>query len=280
MFQYAIGRALSLRQSTELVLDTGAFSRYNLHNGYELSRIFNISARVANESDFRRVLGWRGYGRIRQALIRRRYSFTRGNRIIVETPHGSQAGISDLPGDCYLSGYWQSEKFFRSYQDQIRADFTFRLPLSPQNQAVYEEIHTCDAISLHVRRGDYVNNQNAVAIYANCPQEYYLKAIDMVASQCANPVLFIFSDDIEWVKEKLKFQLPCEYVFHNTGNESYNDMRLMSECKHNIIANSSFSWWAAWLNSSKDKIIVAPQKWFSTDQFSCRDLIPSEWIRL
>lgn len=280
MFQYAFGRAFSLAKGTELSVGVDALYDYSLHNGYELERLFNLPSGKASESDYRSVLGWRGSKKIRQALVRRRFAWIRGPHIFVEPHYHYSEQVLDLPKECYVVGYWQSEKYFQDCQDVIREDFTFYLPLSTQNREIKEQIDSCDAISMHIRRGDYINNQHTFNTHGVCSMNYYTKAIDFIANQCGSPMLFVFSDDMAWVKDNLKLEIPCQYLEHNSGIESYNDMRLMSMCKHHIIANSSFSWWGAWLNASPEKQVVAPKHWFNVSQFDTRDLIPDDWIKM
>ncbi|HQS38500.1 MAG TPA: alpha-1,2-fucosyltransferase, partial [Methylotenera sp.] len=162
--------------------------------------------------------------------------------------------------------------------EQIRKDFTFKLALSVKNSAIIEQISQVNAVSLHVRRGDYVTNAKN-AFIGVCSLEYYRKAVEYVKNQVDKPVFFVFSDDIEWVKSNLPIDFPCFYIDHNHGIESFNDMRLMSHCKHHIIANSSFSWWGAWLNANSEKIVIAPQQWFANNT-NVNDLLPESWIKL
>ena len=162
---------------------------------------------------------------------------------------------------------------------QIRADFTFRLPLENKNAELAKQINQVNAVSLHVRRGDYVNNPKTTATHGLCSLDYYQASIRYVAERVQQPHFFIFSDDIDWVQSNLKIDFPCVYVQHNRGAESYNDMRLMSLCRHHIIANSSFSWWGAWLNPRSEKIVIAPRKWFA-NQTDVQDLFPAGWVTL
>jgi hypothetical protein len=187
--------------------------------------------------------------------------------------------INQVPRDCYLAGYWQSEQYFREAAPAIHADFTFKSLPANRNAELAEQIGQVNAVSLHVRRGDYVNNPKTNVVHGVCSLDYYRDAVRHVASRVENPYFFIFSDDMAWVKEHLKMDLPCQYVDHNCGAESYNDMRLMSLCRHHIIANSSFSWWGAWLNRNPDKIVVAPKKWFANDK-NISDLFPAGWVIL
>lgn len=279
MFQYAAGRALSLRKSTPLALDVSGFENYGLHHGFELQRVFSPTCEIASKADVRGVLGWQSPLIMRRIVSRTPFAAFCSQRFIVEPHFQYWPGINNLPKDCYLLGYWQSEKYFADVASQIRADFIFKLPLDGLNVNVVENIGHVNAVSLHVRRGDYANNPKTTATHGLCSMDYYLSAIQHVVDRVENPHFFVFSDDIPWVKDNLKINFPCHYIGHNQGDESYNDMRLMSLCKHHIIANSSFSWWGAWLNPSLEKIVVSPKRWFAIEK-DALDLIPQTWVRL
>lgn len=279
MFQYAAGRALSLKRSDPLRLDISGFANYALHQGFELERIFNCTTEIATEADVRSILGWQYLSTIRRVASRPGMEAFRRKGFIVEPHFHYWQGIKDVPRDCYLVGYWQSEKYFEDVASVIRDELTFKLPLTNRNADIAEQVNKLNAVSLHVRRGDYANNLNTTATHGLCSLEYYQAAIQYIAGRVKQPVFFIFSDDLEWVKENLKIDFPCQYVAHNKGAESYNDMRLMSLCKHHIIANSSFSWWGAWLNPNADKIVVAPKRWF-VNETNTEYLIPQDWVIL
>ncbi|HLP97529.1 MAG TPA: alpha-1,2-fucosyltransferase [Sideroxyarcus sp.] len=279
MFQYAAARALSLRRGQPLYLDVSEFAGYDLHHGFELDRVFNCPAAIATRAEMAGVLGWQSFRRVRRAMARPSMARWRRDELIVEPCFQYWEGIDRAPQDCYLMGYWQSDRYFQDCADTIRAEFAFQSPLAGRNAQLARQMDDVNAVSLHVRRGDYANNPKAASTHGLCPPDYYREAVQLMAARIARPHLFIFSDDMVWVKENLKFELPCEFVEHNRGTESYNDMRLMSLCKHHIIANSSFSWWGAWLNPDPGKIVVAPQRWFAK-QIDTRDLLPKDWVRL
>lgn len=279
MFQYASGRALSLARGVPLRLDTQDFEGYALHNGYELDRIFNIQAQLASKGDLRAVLGWRSPTAIRRRLFREQLQILRGPRLFVDTQFTSWRQIAEVPDDCYLMGNWQTEMYFKNAAATIRADFSFKLPAQGRNKELAGQIGRSEAVSLHVRRGDMAANPASLAFHGLCSLDYYRRAIAYISERVANPEFYIFSDDIPWVKENLQLQHPCHYMDHNKGAESYNDMRLMSLCRHHIIANSSFSWWGAWLNPREDKVVVAPERWFASD-FDSSDIVPASWIKL
>lgn len=279
MFQYAAGRALSLAQGVPLYLDTQDFKGYTLHNGYEMHRIFNIDTQIANTSDIRQVLGWRAFDPLRRKLFHEKFVNFRGKNLFVDSLSAQRFNLEDMPAYSYLMGNWQSERYFSHLEQVIRADFSFKKLLLGRNAELSDLISKTTAVSLHVRRGDIATNSISLAIHGLCSLDYYERAIEYIADKIPKPEFVIFSDDMPWVRENLQVDYPCHYVDHNIGIDSYNDMRLMSLCHHHIIANSSFSWWGAWLNPSKEKIVVAPQRWFAAN-YNSTDIVPSSWKQI
>lgn len=279
MFQYATGRALSQKFSTPLQLDISGFLNYGLHQGFELHRIFNCEAEIASEAAVRGILGWQYSSCTRRLFSQRSIAVFRRKELVVEPHFQYWQGIKNVPCDCYLNGYWQSEKYFLDVSALIREDFSFCLPLENKNAELSKQINQVCAISLHVRRGDYAKNPKTTATHGLCSLDYYQAAIQHIAERVERPHFFVFSDDIAWVESNLKIDFTHQYINHNYGVESYNDMRLMSLCRHHIIANSSFSWWGAWLNPNLDKIVVAPKRWFANET-NTQDLILQSWVRL
>jgi hypothetical protein len=279
MFQYAAGRALSLRRGQPLRLDISDFKGYGLHQGFELPRVFTCELEIATEQDVRDFLGWRGSRFGRKFSFRPKFRILHGGSLVVEPHFQYWPGISEVSRNAYLTGYWQSEKYFSDVAEIIRADFAFREQLSRPNVLLAERVRHSMAVSLHVRRGDYLTDPSANAAHGLCSLEYYRSAIEHIAARVANPEFFIFSDDIAWARSNLDIPFPRHFVDHNQGAESYNDMHLMSLCRHHIIANSSFSWWGAWLNARQDKIVVAPRKWFAKTD-SIEHLLPAGWLAL
>ena len=280
MFQYAAGRALALERGSSWRLDISDFTNYNHQQGFELERIFHCLVAFASNGDVRGMLGWQHSSLSRKILSRRSMRVLRHKQFIIEPHFHYWPEINNAPRDCYLSGYWQSEKYFKMYARVIRADFSFQLPLTNRNAEIAEKIAQVNAVSLHVRRGDYASNPKLLAKHGVCPLTYYEAAIQYITAHIAAPHFFVFSDDMDWVRANLQIKQPCYYIFHNRGVESYNDMRLMSLCRHHIIANSSFSWWGAWLNPSPAKIVLAPQRWFNDYPVNLEDLLPAGWIPL
>ncbi|MYK43023.1 MAG: alpha-1,2-fucosyltransferase [Gammaproteobacteria bacterium] len=198
-----------------------------------------------------------------------------------------QGGLSynpkyeEVTDNTYLRGYWQSERFFQDCKDVIKSDFEFTTQPTGQNLEIYQEIQeTKSSISLHVRRGDYLDQKN-ISIFSSCSREYYEQAVGLIAEQCQiNPKLFVFSDDPEWVIDHFKLPFEMRVMTHNLADQAIEDLRLMTACKHHVIANSSFSWWGAWLGKNPNRITVAPARWFADPKYSNPDIYCKDWIRL
>ncbi|MFJ7565835.1 alpha-1,2-fucosyltransferase [Herminiimonas sp. NPDC097707] len=279
MFQYASARAQAIKKNSQLCLDISGFSNYKLHQGFELQRLFNLPYEIATPKDISDALGWQSPAIVRRVISQPYCAFLRHENFVAEPHFHYWPGIKNISDNCYLSGYWQSEKYFADLSVDIREDFRFLPILQGPNFELAKQLTAETSVSVHIRRGDYINNPKNISTFQVCSLEYYQAAIKYVTERVAQPVFYIFSDDIKWVKENLKMDFPHHYLSHNQGGESYNDMRLMSLCKHHIIANSSFSWWGAWLNPDQRKIVVAPKKWFVAE-FDTRDLYPPAWVRL
>jgi hypothetical protein len=285
MFQYAIGRHLSVINSSKLYLDISDYHLYPDRH-YALD-CFALRSEIATHQileDFRQ------YPHNLPTLQRLwQYNLLGKRNLTIKEPHFHFAGnvIRHYKANVYLDGYWQTEKYFNQIESQIREDFRFAQPLSHQNEAVAKKILNSESVSVHVRRGDYVSNNVTNQFHGVCDPEYYQKAIDLITSKIDHPTFFLFSDDTDWVANNVTINHPCVLIRHNTGRESYNDMRLMSLCKHNVIANSSFSWWGAWLNENINKLVVAPKywlnpnsSWYREQQISLRDCLPSQWLQI
>lgn len=276
LFQYAAARALALRHGVLVKLDLSGFESYGLRR-YELDA-YPIAAGIATPDelaaiDARQPTG----GLLGRVLARLRPRLAQHYR----EPHfhyDPELARQALP--IFMDGYWQSERYFSDVADVIRQDLTPRDALEPNNAAVAADIGKANAVSLHVRRGDYVSNSHTNAYHGVCSLDYYHAAVAYIREKVVDPHLFIFSDDHDWTRDNLKFDLPTTYVVANAADRGFRDMQLMSLCRHHVIANSSFSWWGAWLNPSPAKIVVAPAIWFAASMNDTRDLVPTSWVRL
>jgi hypothetical protein len=282
MFEYAAARALSLRTNASLVLDISGFKQYNLH-AYGLNH-FNIAGDVFNQVEYVDSDKSKYVVRNPKSLIgriSRRLKLGQRLKVFRETDLVFNADMLTVRGDTYLEGYWQSEQYFVDQESQIRSDFGFRSNPDEINQHWLDRINSVLAVSVHIRRGDYVTDPAANAIHGVCSVDYYQRAVEFLKSRIASDLFFfVFSDDPEWSKNNIDFGANTFFISHNDASKNYEDLRLMSACKHHIIANSSFSWWGAWLNGYVDKIVVAPKRWFEGEEHDARDLVPAKWIRL
>lgn len=282
MFQYACARALSIELRMPLKVTLDMFGAYTSHNGPELEHVFSLELDVAQPAELRRMIGTlRVSPTVRRALAIKLFTPLRGTHFIAEPHYCYWDGLLDRArAGGYLQGYWQSERYFLKHTATIRSDFTFRQSPCGQNAELAHTILNSVAVSIHVRRGDYVSNAKAFAMQGTRTPEYYFKAIKTLRQRVPEARLFAFSDDPQWVAEVLAPRYPdLVLIDHNRNKDSYNDMRLMSLCRYHIIANSSFSWWGAWLNPDPGKIVIAPRNWFANGTDST-DLIPDTWIRL
>lgn len=284
MFQYAAARALSERLNTGLCIDTSMLHvrmRNGTHREYELNR-FALSGdrEQVIRSKIKGFLFLKIYPKLKTVypgqLIRKQYRLFEEENAYIFNPE-----FVHLQNNTCLLGFFQSEKYFAGYENAIREAFRFRERLSGKNREITEKIKSGNAVSIHIRRGDYISNQISAGIYNPVSNDYYGKAIEYIRHRVDNPEFFIFSDEPEQAKKEI--DLPqATYIDWNNGSDSYIDMQLMSLCRHNIIANSSFSWWGAWLNENKEKIVIAPSTWLRNEKTNSliKDLIPEKWIRL
>jgi hypothetical protein len=251
MFQYAMGRTLAYQHKTDLLVDTRMFQGYGLRN-FELETVFNIQTHIATEGRIKKLIGWKANKLSGRLLREPCFAFLRGRNYYIEPAVNYVKEVRNLHDDCYISGYWQSERYFEDIKELIRTDWTFRQPLEGLNAELADKIKSMNAVSLHVRRADYVMDQRTNSVHGACPKEYFDRAVKYISELISSPAFFIFSDDPEWVKANLSLNYEHYFISHNTGLDSFNDMHLMSLCRHHIIANSSFSWWGAWLNTDNE----------------------------
>lgn len=274
MFQYSFGKRVSEKFAIPLKLDISNLAERR----YELG-IFSLADGIATKNDM-------------LLFDRRNAGFSKKLVYKIKSLFSMPAHFSEEEGKCFslpaksaknilMTGYWQNEKYFKDSEAAIRRSFTFPCITCEANKVINERILESNSVGIHIRRGDYLLAQNA-EIHGILNVEYYREAIDYMQKETKDPVFFIFSDDPEWVKGNIHINGTVYYVNGNQGREAYIDMQLMSYCRHNIIANSSFSWWAAWLNVNPNKIIVAPEDWFADRNKNelNKDIVPDKWIRL
>lgn len=276
MFQFALGRHLSLINETSLQLDLAYLLDRTPREGfvfrnYDLD-IFNINVEFAPKrfSDTYGVYRGRISSRLNKLLFKQlRYRKETGMRF--------DPTLLKEKDDLYLSGFWQSEKYFQGINEVIRKDFTFIAPISTNATQLKEKIQSTNSVCLNVRRGDFVTNP----VHGTMGTDYYSKALARMKQDIVDPVVFVFSDEIEWCKENLIIESETHFVTHEYAGEKFRDyLELMSTCKNFIIPNSSFAWWGAWLCTSDKKIVIAPKTWFQDSSLNFQDVVPETWIRI
>ena len=279
LFQYAAGRSIALRTQTELRLDLGQLRR-GAYRPYRLE-VFGLPAQPAGKSDVpfefrqphRSPLARKVFAYLPLSPLRRNAS---GPHVVREMGFAFDEGVTRSSGDVYLVGFWQSAQYFEDVAEVIRSD----LALSPQRAGVgatlASELHQEGTVSVHVRRGDYVD----YALMSPCSTAYYERALEELGAHATLSKVYVFSDDIEWARQELRFATPTVFMSEADAGSDIADFFLMSQCQHHVIANSSFSWWAAWLGRHADGHVVAPSHWFNDATMDTRDLRPKDWLVL
>lgn len=271
MFQYAAGRRLALHHKTSLLVD---LSHYDNQPENEVPRFyemgcFNIKGKLTKQPV--EEVG-------AKTRLGRRISF----EVIKEKSLLFDKKILEAPDNSLLIGHWASEKYFIDVADQIRQEFIFKDRLSAKKQPVERKIaQQNNSVSLQIRRGDFVSHKGSSNFHGTVPLSFYKEATAIIEKKISDPHYFVISDDPKWCRANLKglTKYPMVFVDHipGTGQE---DMNLMSQCRHNIIANSTFGWWAAWLNDNPDKVIISPASWFKDSAAQTKDILPKSWVKL
>lgn len=278
MFQYAAGRALALKLHKELSIDTFLLQKKTKTTvrNFEL-KVFNINTEPKESLKNRLIT--KGFFFLNKYhlkdLVFGIFRIFRDKKA-----QNFDSRFNTIKGNTTLFGYFQNENYFKTISEELTKDFAFTIPFNDENANIATQITSTNSISIHIRRGDYLNPDVNLALLSIT---YYQKAIDYIKQNMESPAFYIFSDDIDWVRENLDLsQTEHQFIDWNKGADSFRDMQLMSLCRHNIIANSSFSWWGAWLNSNADKIVIAPGTWYKneTKEDYPNGFIPEEWVIL
>lgn len=271
LFQYALGKNLSLLSKATVKYDLSWFDKQTKRKN-KLNN-FNIVENFASTEEVKKLKKYEK----KEGKLNILHNFFNADESIYikEKCFNFNPQILNTKTPAYLDGYWQSEKYFKDIENTIRKEFTLKDKFKIKNTKLKEKIQNTNSVALHIRKTDYVTTKKET--YWTCPMDYYYKATKKIAKQYNNLHIFVFSDDIEWTKNNLQTNFPTTFV---DKNKDYEDLILMSKCKHNIIANSTFSWWGAWLNKNPNKIVVAPQKWFNNPNRNTNNLIPKSWIKI
>lgn len=286
LFQYALGCHLAIINHTKHKID---ISRYNpLATPDPLKGVrfcglqhFNITAEIATEVD-RSKFKYFFNNRFFRKFIRiiSKYNKSYKGKYILESESSHYIFQKNILAvrhkrDVYVEGFWCSEKYFIEIEDVIRREFTFKESPTGLNDEFVKKMNKENAVCVHVRHGDNASFKDGLVSI-----QYYIDALNYIKEKVIDPVFYIFSDDIQWAKDNLPKNMVCNFVSHNDDSHNYEDLRLMTHCKHHIIGNSSFSWWGAWLGKKPDQIVISPHKHHSNRDLSSLDYIPERWVVL
>src|SRR3989338_2167579 len=269
LFKYSLGRKLSLKNNDVFKLDLSDFTADNPRS-YSLGG-FNIIENFASDEDTNKIKKsgvWKLIDKLKPYCKR---------SVIKYKGYDFDPNILKLSGNFYLDGYWQSEKYFRDIRKEIIKDFTLRNPIENKYADLISQIKNTNSISIHIRRCDYITNKKFSKVYNLLDEKYYQKSVKFITEKINDPHFFIFSDDINWVKQNLNIPYPKIFVSGENEIKNYEELILMSLCKHNIIANSSFSWWGAWLNKNSNKTVIVPKNWFKIQSCNEKYELPKTW---
>lgn len=277
LFQYAMARHLALKRNTSLYFDLGFYAFDNPNNTPRQFKLdqFNITYKTVSQSA---SIYWS-----KATKLFPNRSFNPLFAWLEEQQHHYNDAVLKTQAGCItVKGYWQSEKYFGDVADVIRRELTFKDSTDPRF-TYYKQLigATAVPVSVHVRRGDYVHHPEFSKTFGFVGVDYYQKAIQLMQSRYPTCVFFLFSDDKEWTTQHFNFVGKSVFIENIGSNSDIDDLHLMSLCKHNIIANSSYSWWGAWLNSNNEKTVIAPDRWYKNKpELNTSDLVPITWLKL
>ncbi len=279
MFQWAFAKSLSIRKNEEFSLDVNSFA-YDRLRKFELGH-FNLKDKIASveEIQFSKRVNRNLYLNYFKKLFR--VGSTQNEKVEIEKSLNYDASVQWSAAK-YFEGYWQSEKYFMECEQEIRNDFKICIESDEYYTELHRQAEKTESVSVHFRRGDYINNSSTNQYHGTCSLDYYKNAMNYIKVRLGSEItFFMISDDIAWVKSEFESNKGIIFVENDQGLD-VEDMLLMTRCKHNIIANSSFSWWGAWLNENENKVVIAPKIWFRNEEVQKQtlDLIPEKWVRI
>jgi hypothetical protein len=281
MFQYAAAKSLAIRKKTSLILDISSFYRTEIPDlevvrDFALQKFLGVTEESIN---------------INNLALNDQFSFLEDKKIDKLLPRFKRSTFREkffhfdstffkTKNSVYLVGIWQSPKYFETVQNEILKSFKFRNEIINRVEAKANEMRNSNSLSIHVRRGDYLRKPIILDWHGVMSKEYYLNAFNLIKTKTKIDKVYYFSDEPDWVASELIPHIPGEIVSVEVSKSQYEDFYLLQSCQHQILANSSFSWWAAYLNSNPNKIVIAPKRWFNQVDYNTKDLFPESWITI
>ena len=271
MFQYAAAKALAIQNGIDVKLDISEYSKGQLRN-FDLFN-FNVTTSIASKNEIEELKAFNSLDRLKA-----HFTPVKKRRFYKEPFFHFDSNFFKLGSNVYIQGYFQSEKYFQPIKEIIIKEFTLKKEVIGKVQELGIQLQNENSVSVHIRKGDYKNKETK-KFHGILPLDYYHKALKKVRSEIQDPHFYIFTDDSKWVEQNFEVS-NATIVSGNISFNHFEDLFLMSHCCHNIIANSSFSWWGAWLNQNKGKIVIVPEGWFNKGPKDVHDLIPANWKKL
>lgn len=275
MFQYAAAKSLAIKNNVSLALDLSAFAKQKSSEVFTKRDFalghFDINTFILKNNEFDYLFQNGFPGKLKK--------FLSGYHYYYDYNLSYYPTFFDLKKKTYLEGYFQSEKYFSGIRPQLLKDFT--VGSVNTSNPLFNQIKNCESVAIHLRRGDFSEKTKIHERHGTCSLEYYQEAINMINTRISSPLFFVFSDDISWAKKSLNNMVTDCIFVEPAENKTYvDDFLLMKACQHHIIANSTFSWWAAWLNENDRKMVIAPEKWLNDNTIDTSDVIPQSWIKI
>ena len=280
LFQYAAAKALSLHHNVPLLFDISMFYRDELPElevprNFELYHFKGIDEQVIPVGEITSV-----FGAEKNNLFLRKVIPAFKKKIYTEPHYHYDKNFFKSRKQVFLKGGWQSEKYFKPYEGEIRKNVQLKSKLYQNVKEIGNSLRAQNSVAVHIRRGDYLRKPIILEWHGVMTREYYARAFELLQSKTNNLAVYYFTDDPGWVADNLLPLLKGEILSGVYAKSHYEDLYLMTQCKHNIIANSSFSWWAAWLNDNPEKIVIAPTKWFDQGYQDTQDILPENWLKV
>lgn len=279
LFQYAFAKSLQMESNEKVYLDFCSFGRDGGCEKPELFRNQGITQFRISLDEYKRVNDYyfflNGNNRINRSIKYLSEHACFPYKYFQEDTVAFKPELLCIKGNYYVHGWFQNEKYFKKYEEIIRKEFKLKQKIKIGKEL--KEVLACpDTVSIHIRRGDFKKGANVLDL------KYYERAVEYISHVIENPLLCIFSDEVEWVKSNMNFKGRCYYINENRALRDYEELIVMSHCKHNIIANSTFSWWGAWLNNNYNKIVIGPRKWFLDNRVRNVgiNIMPDNWIKI
>lgn len=281
LFQYATGRSLAMRLGVDLFMDRqwfGAIAEGDTRRVYELDG-YTFEQKFIGPESFTLAEAADRLSQLRRVLRRTpRKPLLEHHR---QQGNGFDEAVLRLPDDSYLEGWWQDERYFTEIRQTLLEEIELKDPMTAIDAERLRQIRAGVSVSVHVRRGDYVSNAATRAFHGVLGGSYYEAALECIVQLTGERALelFVFSNDIAWCKQELELGYPTTFI--DSGNSGAEDMRLMKHCRHHVVANSSFSWWGAWLSDHPGKVVVAPKNWFNDATANAEtEIVPAGWVRI